>query len=804
MVKRISFFLFDDLNYRIDYSSEGVDKKIIQVIMSLFLNYFVKGIRAGILYKRIDGKFLILKVEGEERENEYTIKFVYLDKLENYPIKLIYETGFIDNNFKHPDYDDLEFQTLSKYMKSIDAFNFRAVVSALFRAKYYNSAIRLRGSIKELLLWVAAIQTIFPEDLAKGISFKIEQYKNDIGMASISISDNIIDIRYRINIDVETESIEIYKFTSILEMQYLMPSKNLEAFFLFSTHFDYKELDERLEDIYNIYMISRVGIGDNDYTTLKLAIDNVEEIGSKEAKRIVVLNLLKVIDKLTMEMDLKTFRLVMSFMFRASNEMESLFINEMCKDLYLKAFISVLFEGRYKTLDALEEVVEELEKLMDKRDLYKYVLDDKRLDHISIYINIGKSPEKVLFVFKLLLKCNIELGYKWNKFSEKFMTVVKACTGIISKQVLDLNELLHSICEDEEYISSLLIAIYTDIESEDIQSNFNNQVVSFLMEVEDEKAIEIRKRLSYNETGLIILYEEFKIYVEKEKFDLEAFKNYLPSFYRCKEYFKKSFSRAVAFMLSKIEESNIYDFSMFIINEIRIDAFKEDILPDKTLSNIVLGIEQNVDFENCNEVYEILQEIMDIKKRRNIRTSINITELLRLQRLVQDDEEIDLMEFERSDMKPYKLTEEAYKKYRNLNLNKMVGMCSDKEEHKVIADAFMVEDNFIFDYMKIALSDDNIKKGVALSFIIYYLYYIHPVYKVSEKEDILLELRRMLIERIGELSFNDVCDIDDNVKNEFESQHLSMPVEWEEVFSAIKKIKSDGNLVNKLKFMMKK
>ncbi|MEG0371891.1 MAG: hypothetical protein RR645_06320, partial [Clostridium sp.] len=91
-----------------------------------------------------------------------------------------------------------------------------------------------------------------------------------------------------------------------------------------------------------------------------------------------------------------------------------------------------------------------------------------------------------------------------------------------------------------------------------------------------------------------------------------------------------------------------------------------------------------------------------------------------------------------------------------------------------------------------------------VSFIIYYLYYVHPVYKMSGKEDILMELRNMIIERICELNFTTICIINDKVKVEFEEEHLSMPVEWEEIFVTIKKIKSEGNFVNKIKFMMKK
>lgn len=804
MVKVIKFFLFDDLNYRINYTSEGVDKKITSAILSLFLSYFIKGINTGILYKKIDNKYLILKVENENDDNEYVIKFVYLDNLSDYPVKLMYEKGFIDSDFKHEEYDNLEFETLSKYMKSIDAFNFKEIVSALFKAKYYNSAIRIRGNIKELLLWIAAIQTIFPQHFAEGISFKIEQYKNDIGMASISISDNLIDLRYRLNLDSETENIERYSFTSILEMHYLVPSNNLEAFFLFATHFDYKELDERLEDIYNIYMISRVGIGDRDYSIVKLAIDNLEEIGTKEAKRIVILNMLKVIDKLTTEMDVKFFKLTMGFAFRACNEMESLFINEMCKELYIRSLVSTLFGGRYKSIEQFEQAVSEIESLTDKRELYKYILDDKRLDNLELYLTIDLTPERVLCMLKHLLLYNIELGYKWNKFTEKLQEIITRAINVISKSNLSILNMLEEILGDDEYVSSILIRVFDAIENEQLQKNLIKDAVKFFMGIEDEKAVEIRKRLSYDETGLLLLYEEFKLTMETENYTTEGFKAYLEVFYSCREYFNKSFNRAVAYMIANIEEDEAYKFSMFIVNEIKDRSFKENILPNKTISNIILGIEQNVDFEKCDDVYEVLDELNSIKEYRNIKTSINITKLLNVQKLLSEDERINPLDFEALDMQPYKLKEASYEKYKEINLNKIIAMCSDKEEHKVVADAFMTKDNFIFDYMKIALSDENIDKDSAISFLIYYLYYVHPVYKVNEKEEILVKLRIMMIERISELSFNTVCAIDDKVKGEFQKENLSMPVEWEEIFSSIKKIKSDGNFVNKLKFMMKK
>ncbi|MEG0479947.1 MAG: hypothetical protein RR539_03010, partial [Clostridium sp.] len=330
MVKIIKFFLFDDLNYRINYTSDGVDKKISSIIVSLFLSYFVKGIKSGILYKKIEDKHLILRVDYEEEEKQYVVQFVYVDSLDDYPIKIMYESGFIDSDFKHQDYQDLEFETLSRYMKSIDGQGFRQMVSGLFRSKYYNSSIRIRGHAKELLLWIGIVQTVFPIELAQSVSFKVENYSNGMGMASISISDNIVDVRYRFSLEGDNSNVEQYKFTSMLERHYLVPSTNLEAFFLFATHFDYKVLDERIEDIYNIYMISRLGLGDYEYSDVKVAFDTLEEIGSKEAKRIVILNMLKVIDKLTTEIDIKFFKLIIGFSFRAAKEMESLFINEMC------------------------------------------------------------------------------------------------------------------------------------------------------------------------------------------------------------------------------------------------------------------------------------------------------------------------------------------------------------------------------------------------------------------------------------------------------------------------------------------
>ncbi|KMT23330.1 hypothetical protein [Clostridium cylindrosporum] len=804
MVKIIKFFLFDDLNYRIDYTSEGVDKKISAIILSLFLNYFIKGINIGILYKKIDNKYLILKVESEELDGAYVIKFVYLDSLNDYPVKLMYENGFIDNDFKHSEYDNLEFETLSKYMKSIDAVGFRQIVSAIFKAQYYNSAVRLRGNTKELLLWIASIQMIFPKEFAEDISFKIEQYKNDIGMASLSISDNIIDIRYKINIENEDLSMERYKFTSLLQRHYLLPSTNLEAFFLFVTYFDYKKLDERLEDIYNIYMISRLGIGDIDYSTVKLAIDNLEEIGSKEAKRVVILNMLKVIEKLTTEMDVKFFKLIMSFAFRACNEMESLFINEMCKELYLKSLVSILFSGRYKSIESFEQAVNEIENIAEKKSLYKYMLDDKRLEHIGIYLDLDCTPERVLVMLKYLLKYNIELGYKWSKFTQKFIDIIAKGISIIAKSELDLEDFLHTIALDEEYLARVLTDIYVAIDNEKIQLSFVSKVSEFLDEVEDDRIVELRKRISSIEAGNHLLYEEFKMSMEIKGHTTKGFEEYIESFYTSKEYFNKCFSRAVAYMLANLDDKEDYKFSLFIINEMKENKFDYSYLPDKVLSDIVLGIEKYVDFENCEEIYEILSFITRLKKDRAIRTSINITGLLELQRLIQDGEDIDPYEYEAPDMKPHKLSEESYKKYRDLNLEKIIGMCRDKEEHKAIADVFMTKDNFIFDYMKIALNDNNVNKDVSLSFLIYYLYYVHPMYKVSGKEEILMELRMMIIERISELSFSAVCDIDDKVKGEFEKMNLSMPVEWEEIFTSIKKIKSEGNFVNKLKFMMKK
>lgn len=803
MIKIIKFFLFDDLNYRVNYTSEGIDKNITSAILNLFLSYFIKGVNTGVLYKKIEGKYLLLKVEIEEN-NEYVIKFAYLDSLSDYPIKIMYEKGFIDRKFKHSEYENLEFDTLSRYMRNIDAFLYRETVSALFRAKYYNSAIRIRGNIKDLIIWIAAIQTIFPKEFAEGITFKLEQYKNDIGVASLSISDNLIDIRYRIHLDTEVNDIAKYKFTSLLEMQYLMPSSNLKSFFVFLTNFDYKELDERLEDIYSIYMITRVGIGEADYTTVKLAFDTLDEIGTKEAKRIAVLNMLKIIDMLAGEMSIKLFELIMSFTFKASKEMESLFINELSKQLYIKSLLSILFSGRYKSPEIFEQAIELVESNQEKKDLYKYILDDRRLEDISIYLNIDIVPERALIMLKYLLNASITLGHKWDKLSEKFMEIVNRSIVSISKEEINILELFDVLLLDEGYFSSVSIGIFESIENEAIQEDFISQIVKFNLRLDEEKVIEVRKRMSFSDSGIRLLYEEFKCFAMQTGYKTEDFKEYVKSFYAATAYFNKCFSRAVAHMYSNIEEKEAYNLSMFMAGEIKEKKFNISALPDKSLIEIVLGIEKNVDFANCDDVYEFLDVLGVVKRDRNIKTSINITNLLMFQKLIAEGESINPLDYELFDMTPNRLSEDSYKKYKEINLSKIIGMCKDKEEHKAVADSFMTKDDFIFEYMQIALNDENIEKDSAIGFIIYYIYYIHPVYKVSGKEEILMELRNMMIERISELSFTTTCEIDDKVKAEFQEENLSMPVEWEEIFSSIKKIKSEGNFVNKIKFMMKK
>ncbi|MEG1416662.1 MAG: hypothetical protein RSA01_04290 [Clostridium sp.] len=804
MVKIIKFFLFDDLNYRINYTSDGVDKKISSIIVSLFLSYFVKGIKSGILYKKIEDKHLILRVDYEEEEKQYVVQFVYVDSLDDYPIKIMYESGFIDSDFKHQDYQDLEFETLSRYMKSIDGQGFRQMVSGLFRSKYYNSSIRIRGHAKELLLWIGIVQTVFPIELAQSVSFKVENYSNGMGMASISISDNIVDVRYRFSLEGDNSNVEQYKFTSMLERHYLVPSTNLEAFFLFATHFDYKVLDERIEDIYNIYMISRLGLGDYEYSDVKVAFDTLEEIGSKEAKRIVILNMLKVIDKLTTEIDIKFFKLIIGFSFRAAKEMESLFINEMCKELYIKSLVSLLFNGRYRDVYQLEEAVLEVEKFTDTRELYKYILDDKRIEHINIYMNIDFTPDRVMYMVKYILSANIALGYKWNKLSEKLMGLVNISIKSMVREELEYEEFFFSMSGDDEYIASMMLLIFEKIENEKLQEHFMKCITSFFKKSEESLSTAIRKRLSYSENGLIFLYEEFKSYMIGSKYTLDGFIEYMPSFLCAKEYFDKYFSRAAAHVLSNIEENEGFKFSIYMINQITDKHIPISIFSDKVLHQIVLFIEDRVDFANCEEVYAILDGVSHIKRDRKVVTPINITRMLQLQRSLQRGEEIDIYEFEHGAVSPKRLSEASYKKYRDINLEAIASLCSDKEDHKIVTDVFMTEDRFIFDYMMLCLNDKNIHSKVAVSFIIYYLYYVHPVYKMSGKEKIAIKLREMLIDRICELKFSLICEIDERVKEEFEKEHLSMPVEWEEIFSSIKKIKSESSLVDKFKFMMKK
>ncbi|WDC83261.1 hypothetical protein PL321_10735 [Caloramator sp. mosi_1] len=118
-------------------------------------------------------------------------------------------------------------------------------------------------------------------------------------------------------------------------------------------------------------------------------------------------------------------------------------------------------------------------------------------------------------------------------------------------------------------------------------------------------------------------------------------------------------------------------------------------------------------------------------------------------------------------------------KHRNILLYKVGRYLTNFEYHRALFDLFYDEEDLLtyFEFIKINRMELSYKDILA-SFIVYYLYYIEPKYRLLNREDKNTEIEEAIINELTTFKSKDLDYFDIKIKETFDNLHLSIPVKW--------------------------
>lgn len=135
---------------------------------------------------------------------------------------------------------------------------------------------------------------------------------------------------------------------------------------------------------------------------------------------------------------------------------------------------------------------------------------------------------------------------------------------------------------------------------------------------------------------------------------------------------------------------------------------------------------------------------------------------------------------------------ERYLSYLNLILPYILCYIKSYIDHRKIIrflDVYNMEEKFLIVYInkiKYLFEIDANKGYIAfLHFIIYFFYYLEPRYKLSGEDEAIDSVRKKITDILKELSKNILNKLNDDVKAEFNSIGVRLPLQWEDIYKEV-------------------
>ncbi|MCX7695246.1 MAG: hypothetical protein N2Z71_06020, partial [Caloramator sp.] len=724
-----------------------------------------KIIEDSYTYFKLDsGNFVLVKSLLIDDKN--ALHIVLLDEENINPLKLIKEGIFINNledidNLKREVEGSFNYDEAEEFLKSRQDRSIRDIVYLLLRGASITMVDERLSHIK----WIGAIYYCFNEASSKNITFTTNPYfKGDVRLYILEKSQQRISYLFDFKRGIKPNFSTNTPYIKFIDSGVYASKKIYRTYMNFMEYFNYSFLDEDLNDSYNLFLILNVPNLINDALTIKEALKFLLSYIKSDERQAFIENYINSFDLLSDKVTSDIAEEFYLFMFKDVEHKKGIY--DRIVSIFYRSYFNSLKE--VVSFDSAIELFDKILEINKEKPYFKtYVLDKTFFKFVEDFVGLEVANEISLYI---AVSCAVSSGlsYLQLKNIEGFnKTLTQGISDRIIKYILDkiegdLDFTISFIIDVEGYLSAPLIEnklyeIYKR-ENSDVKRNIYKRLIDG---DKKELAFNIFMRGLEETDDLIGYFEEYR----REILDyfIEYSKEYLGKIII--EYFK-SLNRQERF-----NEAKKLLFEYVINTSYTINKEAE--------CSIVQNFELGITLENYLENKELIEQVRGIKARREIKTKIDMS-FLDVIYLIDDFKEGDfgqLLDEIKYVIREYDI--ETSIRHRNIILYKVGKYLTNFEYHKALFDLFFDEEDIInyFEFIKINRIEQSYK-DILSSFIVYYLYYIEPKYRLLNREDKNSEIEEAIINELTTFKNKDLDYFSEKIKETFENLHLSLPVKW--------------------------
>lgn len=787
-------------------------------------------------FKLMSGRFCV--ISGHAFEEGYIFHGLVLDDgiWPFYPVQLIGSSVFdikiedvINENCELPILESVSEGSIITYEKAAEFIKprldhgFGDMVRAVVNYGTAKQPVVIVDAYENLCLWIASIQMAFTVEIAHNISFSICSSATPDDACIVQGTDhNIFDynmsngdyVVYDYNNNLITRTGPVFKFMKIVNSGYLLSRATLKSFHDFLYLLSYKDLNDGIDDCYNLFVLCRLNgmnMGGREIqSAFSFATDHVQD----DLKEDIFHMIEPSFEKILRLPDVVWCEAAARFLFNSALILRKPVITERAVYLFYNMLDNLLFHRRDCDIGYIYNLYMKTADLNRGKiqAFFKYPLSKDNISYI--YANLSKNEKansqntdskaadgapinsilvlkRAAFCLKVILSCSIELGLLWDHMVriDNMGILLDLCVNTVIESGRDVEEVFQISTYNEEFMARVAVLLYNRAKMPSVLSVLIQNFVEAMDKKDGSEALDIRKLIFSMECGRL-LYDEFEYRLQMEIDKPRFFKGYWEDvFDKIPDYKNKYFSKAVKLYLEKLPYKDIYGESVIILKEL---AGGSVIIDDDALSLVIKGFEDSLPLSSSDdELKSLILLIKKLKKIRDIITVPNITGMMDLAIYLEEGNafgSIDEIINEPLDIE--RLDEKRYVDYLNRCLPMVVKYCSSPEDHKKVIRFFSREDmdsllysTYLHAIEDIILRDRQKGSELLLHFCIYYFYYMEPRYKMMGENELIEHIKSILTGIFANSSVAYIKEFDYNMKQEFESRGLSLPVQWKEIRS---------------------
>lgn len=684
--------------------------------------------------------------------------------------------------------DRISFGNAGEFLKKEGIYNIRNLIDCIIAgfSEGFDIVIMDRGENIPFIL--AAIQMAFPIYISNSIEFTLD-YEGLYGILRLHSKESKKEYVFDLIRGIKPASTKSFKYSKLVEMAYYISFDTLKLFFEFMERFDYKRIDEGVEDLYNLFNIVNFGIGKMDYREAKSALDFCIKNSSNEILEDILDKVAELLFKSYKDISISQAEVLISFLFTGAERVKNKNLKSGVYDLFFNIMDYMIFysgEFNYMEILRLYKSVKSINH--DMGEYIEYSTNHKRMRFLMNMMQSLPQLNRVIFYCKLFLNDIIDAGYSWNdiysiKGAEDF---INSCVKRISTEEIGYDEILQTVKKSSEFFSRIATAFYNELVSVESVSKYIEVFSKHLESMDKEWIIGALEEAARLKNGERFIFEEYEYAIEKFNNKEDIFYRYIDS--ENKGFYgdiKRFIPDMVSLYLKNLPMDKVnlecYKLAGYIMND-------DILLDDYTTSFILKGYESYTPMHKPDDYnVSIIKRLIEFKNEKRIRTSPDITKALYIAILCEEKrgtKGINIRNIIEEGFSLEDIDNARYKEYLGWLLPNIIDFISSPEDCGLLINSMCVnemEGDFLFECLKI-IENEEIGFNLLLDIFFAYFYYLSPKFIFEGSAEIIEEADSRIVQILLNRPLSYLKKLDVGLRHEFEKRGLSMPIQWNGIY----------------------